>query len=116
MELSKDEIQLAIDNKIKDGVRKYGKDFKHFALEIIGLEKMLAPEVKEAKQARLIPLAHWNKYHTYPTVGALRQYRYYNTDNFCEILEFGGINGGKILINEDKYFEWQLKHSKKNQI
>lgn len=115
MQLDKEEIQEAIENKIKEGTKKFGKDFKFFVLEIISLEKMLAPEAVETKQPRLIPLAQWNKYHSYPTVGALRQYKHYNTDNFCEVLEFGGLKGGKILMNEDKYFEWEQKRSKKIQ-
>lgn len=115
MQLDKEEIQEAIENKIKEGTKKYGKDFKFFILEIISLEKMLNPEPTETKQPKLIPLSQWDKFHSYPTVGALRQYKHYNTDNFCEILEFGGLKGHKILINEDKYFEWEQRRSKKMQ-
>ena len=47
MQLDKEEIQEAIENKIKEGTKKFGKDFKFFILEIISLEKMLNPKVKE---------------------------------------------------------------------
>ena len=57
MEINKQEIQEIMNNKIKAGTKKYGKDFKYFVLEILSLEKMLNPTVKES---RLIPLAKWN--------------------------------------------------------
>lgn len=95
-----------IDYKIKSAEKLYGKDVKFLVMEILSLERMLTPEPKEVKQPKLIPLADWNDYHIYPTVGALRQYKHYNTDNFHNVLEFGGLKGGKILINEDKLFEW----------
>ena len=49
MQLDKEEIQEAIENKIKEGTKKFGKDFKFFILEIISLEKMLLPEQTEEK-------------------------------------------------------------------
>lgn len=113
MQLDKKEIQELIEHKIKIAEKQYGKDVKFLVIEILGLEKMLAPEV-EAKKSRLIPLAEWNEYHPYPTVGALRQYKFYkDTNGFDKVLEYGGENGGRILINEDKFFEWQRQRKNK---
>jgi len=116
MQLDKEYIQNLIEEKIKNGEKKYGKEFKNLLIEIIGLEKMLNPETKEGnepKKSRLIPLARWNDYHDYPTVSALRQYKFHKDINgFDEVLEPGGENGNRILINEDKYFIWQKNRSK----
>lgn len=112
MRISKEELQAIIDTEINTAVKKYGKEFKQTLIRILSLEKMLNPE-KNEKKSRLIELSKWNKFHPYPTVGALRQYKFYNTDNFEEVLEFGGINGGRVLINEDKLFEWLENRKKK---
>ncbi len=112
MEINKEEIQTIIDTEITAACKKYGKEFKQTLIKILSLEKMLHPEKAENK-SRLIELSKWNKFYPYPTVGALRQYKFYNTDNFEEVLEFGGINGGRVLINENKLFEWLEKRKKK---
>ena len=99
MDIDKLEIEERINTKIKDGEKKYGKDFKFLVLEIINLEKMLHPEQKEEQQSRLIPLARWNDYHDFPTVSALRQYKFrMNFNGFDEVIEHGGENGNTILI------------------
>lgn len=100
MNLDKQEIQEIINNKIKDGTKKYGKDFKYFILEILSLEKMLNPAVKES---RLIPLAKWNDYHDYPKVGSLRQFHFYNTDNFNKCVV---QNGKRVLLDENEVLNW----------
>lgn len=112
MELTKDEIQSALDEAIKDAENKFGPSIKFTIINIVGLLKMLYPE-QPKKQSRLIPLAKWNDYHDYPTVGALRQYynrKEKNGFGFC--IEAGGENGTRILINEDKFFEWQNNRGK----
>lgn len=100
MEINKDEIREIINNKIKDGTKKYGKDFRYFILEILSLEKMLNPTVRES---RLIPLDKWNDYHDYPKVGTLRQLRFHNTNDFnkCVIQ-----NGKRVLLDEDEVLNW----------
>lgn len=100
MEINKQEIQEIMDNKIKAGTKKYGKDFKYFVLEILSLEKMLNPEIK---QSRLIPLAKWNEYHDYPKVGSLRQFHFHNTDNFNKCVV---QNGKRVLLDENEVFDW----------
>ena len=111
---TKEEIKELINNKLSDSEKKFGKDFKFALLEILNLEKMLNPE-KEEKKSRVIELSKWNEYHPYPTVGALRQYYFKKDKNgFAEVVEHGGENGGRILINEDKFFEWQASRKKSN--
>ncbi len=87
MELTKAELHAALDEAIRDAEKKFGISIKFTLINIIGLLKMLYPEQPE-KRATLIPLAKWNEYHDFPTVGALRQYKHYNTDNFIEVLEY----------------------------
>lgn len=100
MEINKDEIQEIINNKIKDGTKKYGKDFRYFILEILSLEKMLNPAVKES---RLIPLAKWNDYHDYPKVSSLRQLHFHNTDDFNKCVV---QNGKRVLLDENEVLKW----------
>lgn len=106
MQLEKQEIETLIEHKLQFAEKQYGKAARSLIIEIISLEKMLKPEYKE-KKSRLIPLAKWNDYHLYPTVGALRQYKFYKESNgFDKVLVYGGGNCGRILIDEDKLFEW----------
>ena len=112
MNIDKIEIQEMIENKIKDGAKKYGKDFKIFVLEILGLEKLLNPIAPKEEQARLIPLSKWNDFHPYPSVKSLRMKIFHNANNFAdEVIE---RDGKRVLINEKKYFEWHKKNNLKN--
>lgn len=114
VQLNKQEIEELIENKIQEAEKKFGKKFKDTLIEIISLEKMIQPEVKAEKKSRLIPLVEWDKYYSYPTIGALYQYHHYRNENgFDEVVEYGGMEGGRILINEDKLFEWIEKRKKK---
>lgn len=114
MQINKEEIQAALDEEIKSAEQKYGKGIKFTLINIIGLIKMLNPERPE-KESRLIPLADWENYHSYPTKGALRQYYFRReTNGFDYCVEPGGENGNRILINEDKFFEWQRNRKKKD--
>lgn len=107
MEINKNEVQELINNKLKAGEKKYGKDFKYYILEILSLEKMLNPDVKES---RLIPLTKWNEYHDYPSVGSIRQFNFHNTDNFNELCTVQ--SGKRILLDEDKVLQWVKNRSK----
>ena len=108
MQFSKEEIDKIIDYKISSGEKTFGKDFKIYVLEILGLFKLTVPE--QEKEDRLIPLARWNDFHVDPTVSALR-----NLWNRRDENGFGYVvepRGKRLLINERKYFEWK----KNNQI
>ncbi len=106
MNLKREEIEELIDEKIKQGIEKYGKPFKLYAIELIELVKSLNTNTSPL-QSRIIPLSDWNKYHQYPTIPALRQYYFRREENgFSEVVEYGGNNGGRILIDEAKLFIW----------
>ena len=108
MQTNKEEIKAIIESELAAYTKKYGKDFRAAVLKIVALEQLVsAPVPVQAEQERLIPLSKWNDYHPYPTVGALRQYYFYRDSNgFSDVCEGGGMNGGRILINEAKYFAW----------
>ena len=112
MNFNKQDIQEIIDLEIKQAEKKYGKEFKMTLLKILSYEKMLNPD-KPIQQKEPIPLAEWDKYHKYPTVRALRNH-YFNraTNGFEYCVTYGGANGGRILIDEDKFFEWQSNRKK----
>lgn len=112
MNLSKEEIEELIEEKIQQGIEKYGKSFKLYAIELVNLVKTLNNEEKP-QQSRIIPLSEWGKFHNYPTVSALRQYYFKREENgFSEVVEYGGNNNGRILLDETKVFEW-LRSRKK---
>jgi len=114
MEIDKTEIENRIAEKLKEGEKKFGKEFKFLLLEILGLERMITPaSAPEEPKERLIPLAKWNDYHDFPTVSALRQYKFrMEINGFKEVIEFGGENGNTILIKENKFFKWYTNHTK----
>lgn len=115
MYYTKEELQETIENKIEEAQTRFGKQFKFALLEILSLEKMLNPIESQEKKSRLIELSKWNKYHEYPSVGALRQYVHkQNKNGFDKVIEYGGENGGRILIDEDKFFAWQASRRKAN--
>ena len=105
MNIDKKEIQEIIDNKIKAGTKKYGKDFKYFILEILSLERIIAQTVESKKEPKLIPLVKWNDYYPDPSVKALRMLVYRQHENgFSNVIE---RRGNRILIDADKYFLWR---------
>jgi len=52
----------------------------------------------------LVPLSKFNKYYAYPTIGALRQFRFKNTNNFNNKV-IKRIQG-RLYINVSNLFEW----------
>lgn len=109
MEIDKNEIQSIIDIKIKDGVKKFGKDFKFIVLEIISLEKMLTPEPTETKHPKLIPLVKWNEHFPDPSVKALRMLVFRKeTNGFDKVIV---KRGNRILLDVDEYFKWAGKNA-----
>lgn len=112
MHFSKEDIERLQEQKLQDAEKKFGPEFKMRLIEILALERQL-PAQNIAKESRKIPLSRWNDYHDYPTVASLRQYYFYKEQNgFDYCIEHGGNNGGRLIINEDKFFEW---HKNRNQ-
>ena len=58
-------------------------------------------------QLGLIPVSKWNEYYKYPTVGAIRQLIFYNTDNF-ETKVVRKI-GKRLYIKVSEFNEWVEK-------
>ena len=68
--------------------------------------------MKKEPTRRLIPLAQWNDYHDWPTIGGLRHYAFMRHKNgFDKVLS---KVGKRLLIDEEKFFEWVRCNQKKN--
>ena len=107
MQLAKQQIESMIAEKIKTGKKKFGNEFEFLVIEILGLQKLLAPEPEEKE--REIPLTQWNEYHPDPTVPALRMLVFRQHENgFDEVIT---RRGKRILIKEKAYFQWKNEHS-----
>jgi hypothetical protein len=68
---------------------------------------------QENQTRRLIPLTSWNSIHSYPPLGQLR-----NLVFNAEKTGFGNCIrrvGKRILIDEQKYFEWVDQQSNKQE-
>ncbi len=52
---------------------------------------------------KFIPLSKWNDYFTFPSAGALRQYRFYNTDNFNSVVR---AIGKRLYIDVAAFENW----------
>lgn len=104
---TKEELEEAIQYKIEESQKRFGKEFKFALMDIYALLQQMNPTQPQEK-SRLIELSKWNEYHSYPSVGALRQYVHrQNKNGFDKVIERGGENGGRILIDEEKFFAWQ---------
>ena len=63
-----------------------------------------------SEKKNLIAVSQWNKYHDFPTVGALRNLIFFADKN--------GIDkcirkiGGRLYIEESAFFEWVDERSK----
>ena len=67
---------------------------------------------KTTQNKRLIPVTKWNDFHTWPPVGGLRHlifYEHTNGFNHCVVRV-----GRRVLIDEDKFFEWTEKTNTTN--
>lgn len=105
MEFNEEEIKEMQEEILKECEKKYGIAFKKSLMKIIALERMIP--AKQQVRTRTIPLVKWNDYHDYPTVSALRQYYFYREENgFSACIEYGGNNGGRILLKESEVFKW----------
>lgn len=60
--------------------------------------------MKTSNKTDLIPISKWNDFYEFPTIGALRQYRYYNINNFNNYV-IRKI-GKRLYIKVSAFFEW----------
>lgn len=51
----------------------------------------------------LIPLSQWNEYYDFPTVNALRQLAFRNTDNINKCIR---KIGGRLYIKISEFLQW----------
>lgn len=112
MQIDKTEIENIIKLKTDEAQKKFGAEFKITLIEILSLEKMLAPKAESEEKNRLIPLTKWNQYHPDPTVSALRNLVFNKDKNgFDKVIERRGC---RVLINEQEYFEWRKQYKISN--
>lgn len=113
MQIDKQKIEKQIDTIIEEGKKKFGEEFESQCIILIGLVKMLNPDKQADRPSRIIPLSEWENYHSYPTKGSLYQFHFEREINgFDYCVEHGGKNGKRILINEDKFWEWHRNRQK----
>ncbi len=62
------------------------------------------PTLNTNEKPALIPLNAWNKHFEYPSVGALRQYNFLNTNGFRD--KVIRLLGKRLYINTQAFFEW----------
>ncbi len=68
-----------------------------------------APTVQE-KEKKIIPLCRWNDYHEWPSISALRWYRFQDKNGFNKCL----ISiGRKLYIDEQLFFDWLSEQKEK---
>lgn len=96
-------VENLISQKISAAKKKYGAEFEMILLEILGLQKLLAPEKKE--QSREIPLTEWNEHHPDPSVKALRMLVFRSKENGFDMVI--RRRGKRVLIDENAYFRWR---------
>ncbi len=60
---------------------------------------------------RFIPLTQWPKHHLWPSISGLRYLVFHaKTNGFDRVIRRAG---GRVLINEDAFFEWVEEQNKK---
>ncbi|CZI81468.1 TPA: hypothetical protein JBA76_15810 [Legionella pneumophila subsp. pneumophila] len=62
------------------------------------------------KYPHYIPVPHWDKYHDWPTIAALRNYIFNKKTNGFDkvVLKLGK----RVLINEAAFFDWVANQGK----
>lgn len=59
----------------------------------------------------LIPVSEFNNFYAYPSVGALRQLIFYNTDNFVK--KVIRRIGKRLYVKTPAFFEWVEETNRK---
>ena len=59
----------------------------------------------------LIPVSEFNNFYAYPSVGALRQLIFYNTDNFVD--KVVRRIGKRLYVKASAFFDWVEETNKK---
>lgn len=108
MQLTNDEVQEIIDQRIAEAEKTYGKPAKLLILEIISLQKQLIEE-----QTRYIEVAKWDLYYPSPTISAMRNRVNNAAKNGFDEYNVVHRQGGRVYINEKQYWKWfkEYKHA-----
>lgn len=103
--LSVEDTNELIEERKKEMLDTYGRKAYMLMSEIL----MLNNSLHESPQTRMIYLSEWDKYHTKPTIKAMRNLIARRKENgFDEVVS----KDGKLwLIDEQKYFRWRKKRN-----
>lgn len=64
----------------------------------------------ENQRLDLVPVSKWNEHFTYPSVGAIRQFIFYNTDDFnSRVIR---KMGKRLYINVSAFYKWVEENCK----
>lgn len=103
--LSAEETNELIEERKKEMLDSYGRKAYMLMSEILFLQGSL----QEQKTSRMIYLSEWDKYHTKPTISAMRNLICRRKENGFDAVV---SKDGKLwLIDEQKYFEWRKRRS-----
>lgn len=100
MQITTDETNYLIEEKMQQMLSKFGSEAKLLMLEILMLKDSLNRHIT----TRYIPVPEWNLYHTYPSVSSLRNYIANADKNGFDEVIFR--KGKRVFIDEAKFFEW----------
>ena len=100
MQITTDETNYLIEEKMQQMLSKFGSEAKLLMLEILMLKDSLNRHIT----TMYIPVPEWKLYHTYPSVSSLRNYiANANKNGFDEVIF---RKGKRVFIDEAKFFEW----------
>lgn len=71
-------------------------------------------EKTQTTAPELIPVSEFNNFYTYPSVGALRQLIFYNTDNFVK--KVIRKIGKRLYVKVPAFFEWVEETNRKETV
>lgn len=100
MQITIEETNQLINNKIEQVGKEFGENAKLLVKEIV----ILLNNLQREKPTRYIPVSEWGKYHDYPTVSAMRNYIVKSETNGFDKVFFK--KGDRVIIDEAKFFEW----------
>lgn len=100
MQITTDETNYLIEEKMQQVLSKFGTEAKLLMLEIL----MLKDSLCQHKTTRYIPVPEWNVYHNYPSISSLRNYIANADKNGFDKVIFR--KGKRVFIDEAKFFEW----------
>ena len=107
MQLTAEEVQEIIDQRIAEAEKTYGKPVKLLILELLSLQK------KTEETTRYIEVAQWNMYYPHPTVSGMRNKINNAAKNGFDEYNVVHRQGKRVYINEKQYWKW-FKEYKQN--